>query len=224
MTRSAPLSLALLLLIGAALVLQSPVRTEELPYTLQVAEFPEEELKPVVDKLRGVFDESYPRLIKRFQHPDRPARKEIRLVFQKNLGHPAHASGGELTFSTEWFLKNPGDLGVMTHELTHIVQAYRRGNPGWLVEGIADYSRAVYGPKADVEWKLPEKLVAGRHRYDQSYRVTAKFLLWVEEKHPGTVDKLHRQMQDGRVEIADFEKHTGKAVDVLWQECLDSFK
>ena len=30
----------------------------------------------------------------------------------------------------------------MIHETTHVVQHYRgRGNPGWLVEGVADYFR-----------------------------------------------------------------------------------
>jgi hypothetical protein len=209
-------------LVGHPLV--SRAEGPETGYTLQVAEFKEERLKPVVEKLKPVFDDCYPKLVKRFQHPSRPARKEIRLVFQDGLPHPAHASGGELTFSTEWFVKNPGDLGVMTHELTHVVQAYPRGNPGWLVEGVADYARAVYGPKEDVEWKLPAKLTAERHKYDQGYRVTARFLLWLDEKHPGTVDKLHRQMQEGRVQVADFEKHTGKTVEALWQECVDSFK
>src|SRR5687767_13964620 len=136
MTRNARLSLSSLLLLGLSLAPQARVIPAELPYALKVAEFQDDGLIPVVAKLRTVFDDGYPKLIKRFQHPDRPARPEIRLVFRKDLGHPAHASGGELTFSTEWFLKNPGDLGVMTHELTHIVQDYRRGNPGWLVEGI----------------------------------------------------------------------------------------
>ena len=36
----------------------------------------------------------------------------------------------------------------MIHETCHVVQRYRgRGNPGWLVEGVADYVRFfVYEP------------------------------------------------------------------------------
>ncbi|UJR13660.1 hypothetical protein I4U23_000672 [Adineta vaga] len=39
---------------------------------------------------------------------------------------------------------DPGYNGV-THECMHVVQRYPRGDPGWLIEGIADYARWKYG-------------------------------------------------------------------------------
>ena len=42
----------------------------------------------------------------------------------------------------KYFKANPDDIGAMVHETVHCVQLYRgRGNPGWLVEGVADYVR-----------------------------------------------------------------------------------
>ena len=216
-----------LLILPLGLLLLGPSSScEDVPppeYRIEIDASAEEKLAPTVDKLREVFREGYPKLVKRFQNPKRPVQAVIPLVFEKGLNHPAHASGGKLVFSVEWFLKHPDDLGVMTHELTHLVQRYPGGNPGWLVEGVADYARHLYGPKSD-PWKVPANLVEGRHRYNQGYGVTAKFLLWLEEQKPGTVDELHRRMQAGTFKVDAFTELAGKDIDGLWADCLASFK
>ena len=66
---------------------------------------------------------------------------------------------------------------------------------------------------------MPRKLQRDQS-YKNSYGVTAKFLVWVEEKHPGTVDKIHRRMQANKFELEDFVDFTGKDVDTLWRECV----
>jgi hypothetical protein len=197
--------------------------TEE-QYTLSIDYSADETLEPVVAQLRDHFVQCYPRLVKRFENPDRPAPRKVLLEFRKGINNPAFASGNKLTFSVEWFKRHPDDLGVLAHELTHIVQGYRRGAPGWLTEGIADYARYVYGPVPDGDWKLPARLVEGRHKYTDAYRVTARFLAWVEETRPGTVDALNRRLQADQYQPPDWEKITGKSVDALWAECLASFQ
>lgn len=219
-----PLLLLALPLFCAAALCSTAALAEPVPeYRIEIDASADENLAPTAEKLRAVFQEGYPKLVKRFQNAARPAPTTVPLVFEKGLNHPAHASRGKLTFSVEWFLKHPDDLGVMTHELTHIVQAYPGGNPGWLVEGVADYARHLYGPKSD-PWKVPAKLVEGRHRYNQGYGVTARFLLWLEEQKPGVVDELHRRMQAGTFKPAAFEELAGKNIDALWADCLASFK
>src|SRR5436189_2063268 len=52
-----------------------------------------------------------------------------------------------LTVGVDWLKKNPDDIGMLAHELTHAVQAYPKADPGWLTEGIADYARQLYGPQ-----------------------------------------------------------------------------
>jgi len=64
--------------------------------------------------------------------------------------------------------------------------SYRgRGNPGWLVEGIADYIRWF---KSEPESQRPRPNPA-KAKYTDSYRTTAAFLNYVEEN----VKKGHRE-------------------------------
>jgi hypothetical protein len=91
-----------------------------------------------------------------------------------------------------------------------------------MVEGIADYARHLYGPKQQINWKLPETLTA-KQSYKDSYRTTGKFLLWLDGKHPGVVDKLHQRMQSREFVIGDFKEFTGKTVEALWEECVGEF-
>lgn len=198
---------------------------EEAPpqYSVEFDYSADESLAPVVEKLKAVFHDCYPKMARRFQNPDRPAPARVPVVFEKGLNHPAHASGGKLTFSVEWFKQHPRDLGVIAHEGMHLIQAYRsRRNPGWLVEGIADYARALYGPKND-GWKMPERLTE-RNSYTQSYRVTARFLVWLDSQKPEAVDQIHRHMQKGTYRPEVWQEVTGKDLDTLWKECVASFK
>ena len=52
----------------------------------------------------------------------------------------AATSGVLITGSVKYFRAHPDDFGAMVRETVHCVQSYGdRSNPGWLVEGIADY-------------------------------------------------------------------------------------
>ena len=79
----------------------------------------------------------------------------------------------------KYFKDHPDDIGAMVHETVHVVQRYRtRNNPGWLVEGIADYVRFYkYEPG-----KL-RPLNPNRAKYDGSYKVTAQFLAYLSDKY-----------------------------------------
>lgn len=177
------------------------------------------EFAPTVGRLTALFYEGYPRLLERFDNPKKPASRQITLMFKQGLRVPAFCSGAQITVSTDWLTRHPEDVALLTHELTHAVQAYPVGEPGWLIEGIADYARHLYGPKEQAGWRLPERLLP-RHSYKDSYRVTARFLVWLDQRHPGTVDKLHRRLQDREFALDDFRTFTGKTVDALWQECV----
>jgi hypothetical protein len=131
-----------------------------------------------------------------------------------------------ITGSVKYFKDHPKDFGAMVHETVHVVQAYggRRGsgnpNPGWLVEGIADYVRFfIYEPgKAG-------PVRADKH-YDGSYRVTATFLNYITEKYDkDLVKKLNAAMRQGKYKDNDelFKDYTGKTVkelDTEWRATL----
>lgn len=179
----------------------------------------EPDFAPTVGKLTALFYESYPKLVARFENPRKPAPRRIALKFERGLKVPAHCVGDVITISIDWLRRYPNDLGLLTHELTHAVQAYPSPNPGWFTEGLADYARALYGPKVQPGWELPPKLDS-RQNYTDSYRTTARFLQWLDTKHPGTVDKLHRKMQERAFAIEDFKGLTGKTVEELWAACV----
>lgn len=177
------------------------------------------DLAPVAGQLTKLFYEGYPKLIQRFENPDKPAPRAIRVVFVKGLRVPAQCSGNKVEVSVDWLRKHPDDVALLTHELTHAVQMYPRGGPGWMTEGIADYARQEYGPKDQPNWSLPKKLTP-RQSYKDAYRTTARFLVWLEARTPGAVDKLHKAMQAGTFKPDLFQEVAGRPVDALWDECV----
>jgi hypothetical protein len=195
------------------------VKTASGGFELVISGEIEPDFAPTVGKLTALYYESYPKLVARFENPRKPAPRHIRLKFERGLKVPAHCVGDVITISIDWLRRYPNDLGLLTHELTHAVQAYPSPNPGWFTEGLADYARALYGPKVQPNWELPPKLDS-RQNYTDSYRTTARFLQWLDAKYPGTVDKLHRKIQERAFAVEDFKKLTGKTVEELWAECV----
>lgn len=192
-------------------------------YALVIEGEVEPDFAPIVGRLVQLYYESYPKLVARFEHRDRPAPRKIHLKFERGMKVPAHCAGDVVTVSIDWLRRNPSDLGLLTHELTHAVQRYPSPNPGWFTEGLADYARALYGPKEQPGWSLPTKLTE-KQSYTNGYTTSARFLTWLEAKHPGSVDKLHRKMQEKTMTVEDFKTLTGKTVDELWAECVKETK
>ncbi len=103
----------------------------------------------------------------------------IRLVMKKELAAPGVTSGATIEVSAKWINDHPDDFGLVIHELTHVIQAYPPGTqPGWLVEGVADYIRY---------WRFePEKPhgpIGAKSSYRDGYGTTAAFLAWLVDKY-----------------------------------------
>ncbi len=109
----------------------------------------------------------------------------------------AETNDGKVTISSDWLHKRPEDIiDVVTHEVMHIVQDYGESTgPGWLTEGIADYARYKFGvnnPAA--KWALPA--YKPTQKYTDAYRVTARFLVWIEQKEKkGVVKDFNKQLR-----------------------------
>ncbi|MDB5262461.1 MAG: secretory protein [Adhaeribacter sp.] len=115
-------------------------------------------------------------------------------------------------------LEKPGDIDVVTHKVFHIVQNYGRGaGPGWLVEGITDYVRHKYGiDNAGANWSLTP--FDPKHNYTNSYRITARFLVWLEKnENKKIVDELNKSLRTRTYTPETWVKLTGKTLDELWQ-------
>lgn len=170
----------------------------------------------IATKLKETFFTVYPALVKRF---NKKSADKVVFVIDPEYKGVAATSNDKVVFNPLWFKDHPGDIDVVTHEVMHIVQAY--GNtpgPGWLTEGIADYVRYRYGVDPEgSNWKLPE-VKQGQH-YTNSYRITARFLVWMEQhKDKKIVDRLDVIMRNHTYQDRTWEELSGKTIDELWNE------
>jgi hypothetical protein len=148
--------------------------------------------------------------------------KNVRLKFHKDMDGVASTSRDVINISANYVKNHTNDFGMVIHELTHVAQDYgRRRNPGWLVEGVADYIRIVhFEPKARRPLLDPDKA-----KYTDAYKTTAIFLEWVENKYDKeTVKKLNRALREGAYRPELFKEITGKSLDELWTEFADSLR
>lgn len=154
------------------------------------------------------------------------APKEVTLYFDPKMKGVAHAAGGRITISAEFVRGHREDFGMVVHELTHVVQSYPPGGPGWLVEGIADYIRLTH-----FEPQAPKpKLDPDKASYKDAYKTTAMFLEWIENTHSkGLVAKLNVALRQGTLgsgvyREAMFQEITGKTLDDLWKEFAETLR
>jgi len=165
--------------------------------------------------LINVFFTVYPQEVERF---NKSSLKKVTFFVDTSYKGVAETGNGMARINPRWLKDHPQDVDLATHEVMHVVQDYRRYNPGWLTEGIADYARYVYGVNnKGGNWTLPD-YKAGQS-YKNAYRVTARFLLWIEKnKYNRIVDDMDKAMRDGTYSPALWKKLTGKTVDELWDE------
>jgi len=93
--------------------------------------------------MTDLFFKVYPEEVKRF---NRKAPHKVTFVISDEYKGVAATVGTIVKYNPLWLAQNPEDIDCATHELMHVVQAYHSdNNPGWLVEGIADYCRNAFG-------------------------------------------------------------------------------
>lgn len=169
--------------------------------------------KTVKSRMVEAFFTVYPKLAAEYNVN---TRKEVTFFVDTAYTGVAEAANGRVRFSDDWLRLHPGDIDVVTHEVMHIVQSYpNHSGPGWLTEGIADYVRYRFGvDNRGGGWSLPNYQSA--QHYTNSYRITARFLDWVETKTPGVVKKLDAAMRSSTYSPGLWKELTGKNVDELW--------
>jgi hypothetical protein len=166
-------------------------------------------------RLVNTFFKVYPELAAEYNSQ---TLKAVTMVIDTAYKGVAETDNGKVTISSAWMHKRPEDIDVVTHEVMHIVQDYGESvGPGWLTEGIADYARYKFGVNNDAaKWSLtPYK--AGQN-YDNAYRITARFLVWIEAKvKPGIVKELNNELRQHTYTDNSWKQQTGKTVDELWK-------
>jgi hypothetical protein len=197
-----------------------PVASFKYPveFIIDVSDAPE--LKEWAEKTVRVCERNYTMLNEELWSDGFKPRTVITMTLKNSYKGVAQAGGGKITGSVAYFKKNPGDIGAMVHETAHCVQEYRtRGNPGWLVEGVADYVRFFkYEPgKIGKLTKTP--------KYNGSYRTTAAFLNFVTENYDkDLVKKLNKAMREGEYKEEIWKVFTKKTVQELNDEWIESVK
>jgi hypothetical protein len=204
---------------------------EEVPigdrYTLVFDTTETPELKPWVDSnLKPICVEWYPKIIEMLPSEGFEPAKRVTIQFDGDMDGVAYAQGAVIHCGRRWFENNlDGEAaGAVVHELVHVVQRYGRSrggrnNPGWLVEGIADYVRwFVYEPKVLRAPPNPETA-----KYTDSYHTTASFLDYlVKAGHTDVVKALNTSMREGNYSPAVWERAAGGTVDDLWAQYMQS--
>jgi hypothetical protein len=179
------------------------------------------EMKEWAEKTARVCERQYPMINEELKSDGFKPRHLVTMTLRGNYNGVAAAGGGRITGSVKYFKAHPDDVGAMVHETVHVVQNYRtRNNPGWLVEGIADYVRFFkYEPG-----KLG-RINPMRARYNGSYRVTAAFLAYVADKYDKElVRKLNQVMREGEYKEEAWKTLTGKTVQELDEEWRASLR
>jgi len=167
-------------------------------------------------RLIDAFFKVYPLEMKEY---NKKSLREVTFIIDTSYKGVAATGHGVVHFNPGWFVKHPEDIDVVTHEVMHIVQNYGdKGGPGWLTEGIADYARNQFGiNNGPANWALPA--FKSTQNYTNAYRVTARFLVWLEKnKKKGIVKKLDKHMREGTYKPELWVEYTGNTLDALWQQ------
>ncbi len=187
-------------------------------FVVDVSDAPE--MKEWADKVARICERAYPMINEELKSDGFKPPHLVRMTLRSSYRGVAYAGGSRITGSVRYFKDHPDDVGAMVHETAHVVQRYRTGNnPGWLVEGIADYVRFFKYEPGKIG-----RIGARRARYNDSYRVTAAFLAYLTDKYDRQiVRKLNKAMREGEYEESIFKRLTGKTVQELdkeWQATL----
>jgi hypothetical protein len=166
----------------------------------------------------GVAKAWYPR-IGRILGVETLSTEPITIRIGVDIDGVAATGGRTIGVSARYVVKQPNDLGMIVHELVHVVQGYPKYDPVWLVEGIADYVRFYhYEPISARPHPNPD-----RASCRDSYRTTGCFLDWACRTYDkDLVKKLNRALAAGSYSESIWPTLTGKDLDTLNREWLAS--
>ncbi|HVW98375.1 MAG TPA: basic secretory protein-like protein [Mucilaginibacter sp.] len=161
----------------------------------------------------------YPQIMAYF-NPDAP--HTVTMLMDTAYDGIAATGGDVIHFDPGNSLDHPHDLNVITHEVTHVIQQYHYdGEPAWLTEGIADYSKNKFGvPYGFDGWYIADYAVGDD--YHTGYGIVTRFILWAEAKYnTPMVQTLDKAMRDGTYDNdKTWEDLTGSTFDQLWNKYI----
>jgi hypothetical protein len=180
------------------------------------------------------WDKKAPEVASKWHDPIRkllavttPVPPEIQLIVRKGMKVPAYCTGNQLHLSWEHIQRFPDDLGMVVHELCHIVQSYPPRQPGWLVEGIADYVRYYhYEPERGKKFTATGKDITWTGAdWKRGYLPAAAVLDWaVRHGKPKALEELNALLKAGKYSDEAFAKAAGASPEELWKQLTESWR
>lgn len=206
------------------LVIEGPAAASTFQYPVEIAvdvtDAPD--MKQWAEDTARTCERAYRMINEELQSDGYKPAHLITMALKNDYNGVAATGGNHIVGSVKYFKEHPDDVGAMVHETAHVVQHYRgRRNPGWLVEGVADYVRFFKFEPGNLG-----PINARRAHYNQSYRVSAAFLAFLVEKYDAEiVRKLNRLMRAGEYPGESFfSDATGKTLDELDDEWRATLK
>jgi hypothetical protein len=206
--------LAQLMLAGPYLAKADTTTVTQGGYTLNITNNDPAFPATLKQNMINTFFTIYPQEVSRF---NTNSITTVKWIIDPNYTGVAAAGGGQVTYGANYMKTHAADYDVVTHESMHIVQNYNCGAvPGWLTEGIADYARYKYGVNnAAAGWSLGN--YSAGQSYTNAYRVTARFLVWMEQRVRSTiVTELNASARTCTYTSNTWVSLTGKTVDQNW--------
>ena len=156
----------------------------------------------------------YPKIGDALAQPDYVPPHALTLTLDPNYTGVAYTSGQHIVMSAAYARAHQDDLGAWLHESTHALQSYSN-IPGWITEGMADYSR---------EWILHDRdpvQPGPGNTYLTGYSEGSYFLAWIQGKYsPGLVHAVNIAAHGATYTDQFFVAKTGKTIDQLWTEMV----
>jgi hypothetical protein len=188
-------------------------------FTVDTSDAPE--MRAWAEKTARICERAWPMLNEELRSDGFRPPQHVSMTLKSRYRGVAATSGDRIVGSVRFFKDHPDDVGAMVHEAAHVVQHYTKGdNPGWLVEGVADYVRFFKFEPGNLG-----PIDRDRAHYNGSYRVTAAFLAYLVEKYDkDLVLKLNQQMRAGEYKDEAFQDLTGKPLEELDDEWRATLK
>lgn len=186
-------------------------------------------LEELAKTYERVARDNYPLVIHALRMESEPVAKDVKIVVTYAYDGVAATSGSgfgganrgaRIVVSAKYALGHPNDLGMIVHEMVHVVQSYPTYDPVWLVEGVADWVRW-FNYEALAKRPRPNPT---RAKARDSYQTTGAFLYYVSTRYDfNLVPKLNRAFKDRAYKESLFKDYTGKTLDELdaeWRKTL----
>ena len=182
------------------------------------------------------FEQTFPKLVERYaKDPCNKQYEKIQVTFQPHLSEalgcidrndPTHVFLDPIESEHTRADSTLGATAV--HEFSHVTQNFMvspcmiedYSALQWLEEALACYNVLIYGTKQDTQhWRVSPNRWSYERYTDSSNKVSSGFVLWLDKKFPGFVDRSYQMAQEKLISWNDLEKlASGQSLESLWRK------